>query len=73
MDKEAFEKIIAEFPKKFDNLEILAKELRDILFLYRERLFTGTYRDPDKLYKLIIDAFNRAIARCTESELDERE
>jgi hypothetical protein len=56
----------------FQSLKGLAKELRDVLFPHREGLFTGTYRDPDKLYKPMIDAFNRAIARCTESELDER-
>jgi hypothetical protein len=51
----------------------MPKELRHILFPYREGLFTGTYRDPDKLYKPTIDVSNRTIARCTESELDKKE
>jgi hypothetical protein len=63
MNKEAFEEIIAEFFEEFNGLEVLAKKLRDILFPYREGLFTGIYRDPDRLYKFIIDAFERAIAK----------
>ena len=66
MDKEAFEEIITEFPANFDGLEVLAEELRDFLFPYREGLFTRTYRDPDRLYKPMIDAFERAIVKYVE-------
>lgn len=63
MDKEEFKEIIAEFPAEFESLKGLAEELRGILFPIRdEALFTGTYRDPDKLYQPMIDAFTRAIA-----------
>jgi len=71
MDKSRFKGILNEFPLEFDGLEVLAKELRDIIFPYREGLFTGTYRDPDKLYRPIIDAFDRAIAKYMEGESDE--
>jgi hypothetical protein len=74
MDKEAFEEIIAEFSAEFQSLKGPAEELRRTLFPIRdESLFTGTYLDPEKLYKPIIDAFNRAMARYMESELDEKE
>jgi hypothetical protein len=63
MDKEAFDEIIAEFPAEFDSLKGLAEELRGILFPIRDgALFTGTYRDPDKIYRPMIEAFKRAIA-----------
>lgn len=65
MDKEAFKEIIAEFPTQFESLKILAEKLRDILFPIREgSLFTGTYHDPDKLYKPMIEAFEQAIVEC---------
>ena len=64
MDKKAFKGILAEFPADFEDLRRVAEELRDILFPIREEsLFTGTYRDPDKLYQPMIEAFDRAIAR----------
>ena len=44
--------------------EGLAEELRRALFLVREEsLFTGTYRDSNKLYKPMIDVIDRAIAK----------
>ena len=61
MDKKAFQKIVAEFPLSLNGLKALAIELRDILFPYHEGLFTGTYKDPDRFYKPMIDAFERAI------------
>jgi hypothetical protein len=60
------------FPK-FDGLKELDRELRRTSFPIREEpLFTGTYRDPEKLYKPMIDAFSRGIAKRTKSELDEK-
>ena len=67
MDKNRFKGILDEFPLEFNGLEALANGLRDILFPYREGLFTGTYRDPDRLYKHMIDAFERAIAKYVDS------
>ena len=47
--------------------------LRRALFPIRdESLFTGTYRDPEKLYKPMIDAFSRVIAKHTGGEDDEK-
>jgi hypothetical protein len=37
-----------------------------------ESLVTGTYRDPKTLYKPMINAFSRAIAKYTEGESDEK-
>jgi hypothetical protein len=69
MDKEAFEEIITEFSAEFRSLKGLAEELRRALFPIREEsLFTGTYHNPDKLYKPMIDAFNRAITKYMEGE-----
>jgi hypothetical protein len=68
MDKKRFKGILAEFPSIFDGLKSLAEELRDILFPYREGLFTGTYGDPDKLYQPMVEAFERTIVRCRELE-----
>ena len=63
MDKSRFKSIIAEFPADFESLKGLAEELRDALFPIEERaLFTGTYNDPDIMYTLMIEAFDRAIA-----------
>jgi hypothetical protein len=66
-----FEKITAEFPAEFESLKELVEELRGILFPIRDgALFTGTYRDPNKLYRPMIEAFKRAIAsyRVVDSE-----
>ena len=64
MDKARFRDIIAEFPSEFGCLKELAQELRRALFPIRdESLFTGTYRDPEKLYMPMIDALDRAIAK----------
>ncbi len=73
MDRKAFKEILAEFPPRFNGLTELAEELRRALFPIREEsFFTGTYRDSEKLYKPMVDAFNAAIARYTASELDEK-
>jgi hypothetical protein len=74
INKKRFRGILDEFPLKFNNFKKLAEKLRRILFPIRdESLFTGTYRNPEKLYKLIIDTFNRIIARYTENKLDIKE
>ncbi|KAF2787657.1 hypothetical protein K505DRAFT_379435 [Melanomma pulvis-pyrius CBS 109.77] len=63
MDKKAFRGILMEFSLEFISLKGLAEELRDVLFPYREGLFTGTYSDADRLYQPMIEAFERAITR----------
>jgi len=41
-----------------------------VIFLIRgESFFTGIYFDFEKLYKYMIDAFNRVIAKYTKGEL----
>jgi hypothetical protein len=67
MDKKYFRGILEEFPPKFGDLKELGEELRRALFPIREEsLFTGTYRDPDKLYIPMIEAFERAIIKYAE-------
>jgi hypothetical protein len=74
MDRKRFRNIFNEFSSKFNSLKELVKELRRTLFpIKNESLFTGIYRNPEKLYKLIIDTFNRIMARYTESKLDIKE
>lgn len=61
MLKGAFKKIIAEFPQEFEGLGPLVEKLRGLLFpIIDEDLFMGSYRDPDRLYKPMIDAFEEA-------------
>lgn len=63
MVKEEFEETIVEFPAEFKSLKGSAEELHGISFPIRDgALFTGIYRDPDKLYRPMIKAVKRAIA-----------
>jgi hypothetical protein len=69
MVKNRFEKIIAEFAPKFENLKPLARELRSILFPIRDGdIFTGTFHDSDIMYDGMIMAFNTAIDRLGKEE-----
>ncbi|PQE24972.1 serine threonine- kinase Sgk2 protein [Rutstroemia sp. NJR-2017a BVV2] len=62
MGKNRFEKIIAEFAPKFENLKLLARELRSVLFPIRDGdIFTGTFHDSNIMYDGMIVAFNTAI------------
>jgi hypothetical protein len=71
MDKEAFKEIVAEFPSEFVSLNDLAEKIREILFPIRNgSLFTGAYHDPDRLYKPMADAFERAVADFEEARLE---
>jgi len=64
MDKFRFKDIIAEFPAGFESCKGLAEELRDILFpIVDGGLFTGTYGEPETMYKPMIEAFDQAIAK----------
>ncbi|KAN0071182.1 hypothetical protein V8E54_010613 [Elaphomyces granulatus] len=58
---DGFEDILEEFPPHFDCVKPLCRELRGILFPYREGLFVGTPKDPKVLYEPIVEAFDRAI------------
>jgi len=58
---DGFEDILEEFPPHFDCVKPLCRELRGILFPYREGLFVGTPKDPAVLYEPIVGAFDRAI------------
>lgn len=61
MDKRAFKRILAEFQPAFHGFETLAEKVRDILFPYREGLFTGTYADADRLYLPMMNAFKQEL------------
>ncbi|XMA19891.1 hypothetical protein WAI453_012682 [Rhynchosporium graminicola] len=62
--KNRFENVIAEFSPRFENLKLLARELRSALFLIRDGdIFTGTFHDNDIIYDGMIDAFSRGIDR----------
>lgn len=63
MDKKAFRAMLDEFPTNFEGLKGLAEKLRDLLFPYVDGLFTGTYRESEKMYQPMIKAFQRAIAK----------
>ncbi|PQE09263.1 serine threonine- kinase Sgk2 protein [Rutstroemia sp. NJR-2017a BBW] len=69
MGKNRFEKIIAEFAPKFDNLKPLARDLRSVLFPIRDGdIFTGTFHDSNIMYDGMIMAFNTAIDRLEKEE-----
>ncbi|KJZ69638.1 hypothetical protein HIM_10977 [Hirsutella minnesotensis 3608] len=53
--------ILREFPPEFDCVKPLCRELRGILFPYKDGLFVGTPKDPEVLYGPIIKAFDKAI------------
>ncbi|KAI1176893.1 hypothetical protein F4777DRAFT_587648 [Nemania sp. FL0916] len=68
------EYILKEFPQKLESVKPLYREIRDILFSYKNKhgLFTGTPRDSEVLYEPIIRAFDVTSAKMeTESELQE--
>jgi Fungal protein kinase len=61
MAVKGLEYILEEFPPHFNCVKPLCRELRGILFPYREGLFVGTPKDPKVLYEPIIKAFDHAI------------
>ena len=64
MEKYGFRSILYEFPDIFYDLQELAEELRLALFPIRHGgLYTGTLTNSKKLYKSMIDAFDKAINR----------
>ncbi|CAH0023440.1 unnamed protein product [Clonostachys rhizophaga] len=61
MDQNGLEFILRECPTVFACVKPLCRTIRDILFPYKDGLFTGTPKDPKVLYDPIIDAFEKAI------------
>jgi hypothetical protein len=67
--KNRFEKVIAEFAPKFENLKPLARDLRSVLFpIIDGDIFTGTFYHHDIMYDGMIMAFNTAIGRLGKEE-----
>ena len=65
MDKgkdKGLERMMVEFPPALDCVKPLCRVIRDVLFPYKDGLFTGTPMDPEVLYRPIIQAFDDAIA-----------
>ena len=65
MRVDGFDKILEEFLQAFDCVKPLCEKIRGILFplLDNGTMFIGTPSDlPEKLYDLIIEAFDNAIA-----------
>ena len=64
MLKDRFRNILDEFPREFDVLKDIAEELRKTLFPVRDgTIFRGTYRDHNKLYTPMVNAFDKAIVK----------
>ena len=53
--------ILREFAPGFECVKPLCRTIRDVLFPYRDGLFTGTPQDPSILYEPIIQAFDDAL------------
>ena len=65
MGVDGFQKILMEFPQAFYRIKPLCINIRGILFPLQKdgTLFKGAHADPpEKLYGLIIEAFDTAIA-----------
>lgn len=66
MHVDEFENILNEFSSTFDCVKSLYRKIRDILFSFLENkaLFTETSsKSSEKLYKLIIEAFDNTISK----------
>ena len=68
MGVDGFEELLEELPQIFDCVKPLCREIRGILFPYKDGLFTGTPLDPEELYGPILKAFDKAIAEITRAE-----
>ncbi|KAI1271451.1 serine/threonine-protein kinase Sgk2 [Xylaria sp. FL0933] len=68
MTVNGLESIMEEFPKALDDVKPLCLKIRSILFGDTARLdFGTTTKHPDQLYKLIIAAYDEAIALYKEA------
>ncbi|GBF62455.1 hypothetical protein TMEN_5000 [Trichophyton mentagrophytes] len=63
MDPNRFEDLLQEFPPELDQGKSLCRELRGLLFPYRNGLVVGTPADPERLYDSVTQAFDKAIER----------
>jgi hypothetical protein len=62
VDKNGFENVVSDFAPQFNGLKQLSREIRDVLFLIKDRaIFTGTYCDSNIMYDGMVKAFNGAI------------
>ncbi|KAF2164526.1 hypothetical protein M409DRAFT_67691 [Zasmidium cellare ATCC 36951] len=68
IDRSGLEDILKDFPSAFETVKPLCRAIRDILFPYRDGLFTGTPQDPYVLYKPIIGAFDVAVATLQQAK-----
>jgi serine/threonine protein kinase len=68
MHADGLEDILDEFPQAFDCVKPLCREIRGILFPYKDGLFIGTPLEPEKLYGPILKVFNEAIPEITRIE-----
>lgn len=62
------EELLEEFPQIFDCVKPSCREIRGILFPYKDGLFTGTPPDPVNLYDPIIQALDDAIGDIASME-----
>jgi hypothetical protein len=65
-----FTGLLNEFAPRFNGLNELAEKLRGILFPSQKGggFLSGTYDDPDQLYKPMMDAFDTAIRKHINGE-----
>lgn len=68
MDKNGLEDVLLLFPPVFGCLKDLCRTIRDVLFPYKQGLFTGTPCDPELLYGPIIKAFDDSLKEIQETE-----
>ena len=68
MDRGGLKELLAEFPPEFDCVKPLCRTLRDILFPYRDGLFTGTPEDPEILYGPFIKTFDDVLVEVRRQE-----
>lgn len=68
MDKSGLVDLLAAFPPEFDCIKPLCKRIRDILFPYKDGLFTGTPERPEILYGPVRKAYEEALAHMEEEE-----
>ncbi|TWU72883.1 hypothetical protein ED733_004107 [Metarhizium rileyi] len=61
MDKNGLEFILRKFPTTFDCIKPLCRIIRNVLFPYKDGLFTDTPHNPQTLYDPIIQAFDNAL------------
>ncbi|OJD18450.1 hypothetical protein AJ78_01506 [Emergomyces pasteurianus Ep9510] len=61
MGAKGFEYLLSEFPPEFEDVKLLCRELRRILFrIHQDDILTGTPVKPEVLYDPIIQAFDKA-------------